>query len=205
MPNEEDTKTRILSAAEALFRQFTYAGTRMEQLSRRIGITRKTLYNHFPGGKREIWQSCVDRLHCAFAERIDRAVDDTGSDYIRRGRSILDIAREVMDAFFRPGGLFRGIEDQERLFSKLSRHYVNALLRFFGEGVSLGLLRKNLPIRTLSEVIIAIIAAWDREGSTLGEGELQSVPDFVERVLFTGILSDNGRRLVEDSRLWESL
>ena len=201
MQENEPTRERILNAAEALFRRFSYPGTRMEQLSRRIGITRKTLYNHFPGGKREIWDSCVERRHSMFVERINRAVDDTEGDYIRRGRGILDIAREAMEVFFHPGGLLRGADDQERLIPRFSGHYVNALFRFFGEGVRRGLLRENLPIRTLAEVIMAIIAAWGREGSTLGEGELQSAADFVEMVLLTGILSDRGCRLVEHSGL----
>ena len=204
MQENEPTRERILNAAEVLFRRFSYPGTRMEQLSRRIGITRKTLYNHFPGGKREIWDSCVQRRHSMFVERINRAVDDTEGDYIRRGRGILDIAREAMEVFFHPGGLLRGADDQERLLPRLSGHYVNALFRFFGEGVRRGLLRENLPIRTLAEVIMAIVAAWGREGSTLGEGELQSAADFVERVLLTGILSDRGCRLVEHAGLWES-
>ena len=188
------TRVRILDAADRLFRQFSYLGLRMKILADHMGLSRKTLYNHFPGGKREIWKSCIERQMRGFAARLFLIVDDTDRDYVERGGDILNIGSEAVELFYGPDGLISSGEDQELFFPELKSLYVEALARFFGEGVGNGLLRKDLPIRSLSEVMMTLITAWGERGSTLMEGEVKSLPEFVETVMFTGILSDEGLR-----------
>ena len=192
-----DTRIRIINAAEKLFRQFTYAGFRMKHLSDHIGITRKTLYNHFPGGKRDIWRACVERQMRDFAGRLSRIVNDRKTDYVDRGGLILDIGREAVEQFYGPEGLISSGEEHDYFFPELKKSYVMNLTRFFEEGVQNGLLRKNLPVRSLSEVMMSLITAWGQPDSTMMEGELKSLPEFVEMVMFTGMLSDEGRRQTE--------
>ena len=166
----------------------------MQQLSDQLGLSRKTLYNHFPGGKRDIWMSCVEREMLDFSDRLSSIVEDHESDYVDRGGRILDIGQEAVDLFYGAQGLISSREDQEFLFPDLKSAYVKTLTHFFEEGVRIGLLRKNLPVRSLSEVLMALIAAWGETGSTLVEGEVKSIPEFVETVMFAGMLSDEGRR-----------
>ncbi len=69
----------------------------MQQLSDQLGLSRKTLYNHFPGGKRGIWMSCVEREMLDFSDRLSLIVEDHESDYVDRGGRILDIGQEAVD------------------------------------------------------------------------------------------------------------
>ncbi|RKX75385.1 MAG: hypothetical protein DRP70_10455 [Spirochaetes bacterium] len=187
-------RERILDAAERLFRQYSYQGLRMQQLSDQLGLSRKTLYNHFPGGKRDIWRSCVEREMLEFAGRLSLIVEDCETDYVERGGRILDIGREAVDLFYGTEGLISSGEDKDYLFPEIKSGYVENLTRFLEEGVRIGLLRKNLPVRSLSEVYMALISAWGQPGSTLGEGEVKSFPEFVETVMFTGMLTEEGTR-----------
>ncbi len=194
MKQNQQTRERILDAADRLFRQFSYQGLRMKTLADHMGLSRKTLYNHFPGGKRDIWKSCIERQMRDFAARLFLIVDDTDRDYVERGGAILDIGREVVELSYGPEGMILSGEDQEFFFSELKSRYVEAFTCFFGEGIRKGLLRKDLPIRSLSEVMVTLIVVWGRRDSTLMEGEVKSLSEFVETVMFTGILSEEGRR-----------
>ncbi len=192
-------KRRILDAAEKLFGEMSFPGLRMEELSSYMGMSRKTLYNHFPGGKREIWHSCVNRQIERFAKKMDEVVNDRNHDYIERGLSLLNLGREAFDVFNGSEGLIRSGEEQELFYPLLRERYVRTFAKFFSEGVELGILNADLPIQSLSEVIISLITAWGRQGSPLQKGESASFPEFVEQVLFTGILSEKGRGLVIES------
>lgn len=187
-------RRRILDSAGDLFRQFGYSGLRMNTLSDHMSLSRKTLYNHFPGGKRDLWEQCVEEQMKKFADRLFLIVDDISGDYVERGGLILNIGREAVEIFYGPAGLISSGEDQNIFFPELKKRYVEALTRFFREGIEKGLLRANLPVRSLSEVLIVLIASWGQSGSTLMEGEVDSLPEFVQKVMFTGMLSDEGRR-----------
>lgn len=194
--NEKQTRTRdrIIEAAEMLFHQYSYQGLRMNDISTHLGLSRKTLYNHFPEGKRGLWQSCVERQMRDFAVRLFSIVNDSSGDYVERGGAILDIGRDAMKVFYGPGGLISSGEDEDLIFPELKAKYVEALSGFFNEGKVNGILRDDLPIRSLSEVLMALLKAWGQRDTTLNDGELKSLPEFVEKVLFNGILTDEGRR-----------
>ncbi|MEM6289318.1 MAG: helix-turn-helix domain-containing protein, partial [Bacteroidota bacterium] len=51
----------VLDAAERVFLERGYAGTRMRDLADALGIRPASLYYHAPGGKAELWQRVVDR------------------------------------------------------------------------------------------------------------------------------------------------
>jgi hypothetical protein len=136
-----------------------------------------------------------------FADKLVAIVEDINGDYVIRGGRILDIGREAVDVFYGPGGLITAGEDQIEFFPEIKTRYVVALTRFFREGADKGFLRKDLPIRTLSEVLLVLIASWGQKDSTLALGEVKSLPEFVQTVLFTGILSDEGR--LQSGRLLE--
>jgi len=189
-----NTRERILDAAKRLIRQYSYPGLRMQRLSDQLGLSRKTLYNHFPGGKRDIWRCCVEREMLEFASRLSLIVEDRETDYVERGGCILDIGREAVNLFYGTEGLISSGEDKDYLFPEIKSVFVETLTRFLEEGVRIGLLRQNLPVRSLSEVFMALIRAWGQPESTLGEGEVKSFPEFVETVMFTGMLTDEGKR-----------
>lgn len=167
-------------------------GMRMMNLAVHMGLSKKTLYNHFPGGKREIWQQCIERRLKRFAHRLLSIVDDMEGDYVDRGRDILNIGREAADVLYGSDGLITSGEESRIFFPELKSRYVRALTRFFDEGVSKGYLRSDLPVRSLAEVLVVLVVKWGDRDSTLSQGEVKSLPEFVEKVMFAGMLTETG-------------
>lgn len=75
----------IVEAAAALFREDGFAATSMDRIARRAGVSKRTVYNHFPG-KEELFQECVSVL----LRRLDaeaHAGDDPGAPVAERLRA----------------------------------------------------------------------------------------------------------------------
>lgn len=65
--NRRRTRADILDAAAEALGEGGYAATTLEELSRRAGLARGTLYAHFPGGREEI----VRAVYLRIAEEVD--------------------------------------------------------------------------------------------------------------------------------------
>jgi AcrR family transcriptional regulator len=72
-----DTRQRILATADALFLERGYAGTSVQQIAKRVGITPAALYWHFEN-KEAIFATVLLDAHVAFIERIESTA--TASD-----------------------------------------------------------------------------------------------------------------------------
>ena len=54
-----DSKDRMIRSAYALFRERGYSGTGFREVSAHSGVTRGSIYHHFPGGKRELAEQVI--------------------------------------------------------------------------------------------------------------------------------------------------
>ena len=63
---------QVLTEAEALFAEAGYAGTSMDELSRRVGVSKPVIYALI-GSKEELYRRCVERQAKQLATRITAA------------------------------------------------------------------------------------------------------------------------------------
>jgi AcrR family transcriptional regulator len=63
------TRQRVLDAAVAVFSEKAFLDATMDDIARAGGVTRATVYAHFPGGKSDMVQALVARVY----ESIDEA------------------------------------------------------------------------------------------------------------------------------------
>ncbi len=120
----EPMRDRILDAAERLLARLGYQKTTMDDLAREAGISKRTIYLHFPG-KEEVTLSTIDRI----VERLlallgDRAA--SGGSPAERVRAMLRI--RVMFRFDSVRDYYQGIDD---LFRSIRPAYMARRARYF--------------------------------------------------------------------------
>ena len=74
-----DSKDRMIRSAYALFRERGYSGTGFREVSAHSGVTRGSIYHHFPGGKRELAEQVIHLAEHEVAGALDAV---TGGDAV---------------------------------------------------------------------------------------------------------------------------
>ncbi|WP_235753816.1 TetR/AcrR family transcriptional regulator [Psychrobacillus sp. INOP01] len=65
-----DTKSLIIDIATTLFQQKGYIGVGLNEILKGCGISKGSLYHHFPNGKEELLITCLKSLHEAITKEI---------------------------------------------------------------------------------------------------------------------------------------
>lgn len=103
--NKVRARADILDAAAELLGEAGYAGTTLEELSRRAGLSRRTVYAYFPEGREQI----VREVYL----RIGREVYDRASTLREDAHGLVDritaLARALVEATSTPAGRFYGV------------------------------------------------------------------------------------------------
>jgi AcrR family transcriptional regulator len=103
--NRLRARSDILDAAAGILGESGYAGTALEEVSQRAGLSRGTLYAHFPGGREEIVREVYLRIADAVYVRgisLHKQAPDTAS-------RVSALARALVEAASTPAGRFYGI------------------------------------------------------------------------------------------------
>lgn len=92
----ETTRAGLIAVARELFAEQGYAGTSLEQIVGRAGVTRGALYHHFDG-KRELFAAVYEQVESETTQRVAEAAL-AGSDVWQASqigwRSFLDVCRD---------------------------------------------------------------------------------------------------------------
>ena len=103
--NKLRARADILDAAAELLSEAGYAGTTLEELSQRAGLSRRTVYAYVPEGRDQIVQEVY--------LRISSRVYDRGSTLRAEAHGLVDritaLARALVEATSTPAGRFYGV------------------------------------------------------------------------------------------------
>src|SRR5436305_14049569 len=92
-PPPGSKQQKILEAAADTFMELGYSGASMDEITRRAGVSKATVYAYFPG-KEELFSQVVGRAcRQAFEDTIDGTADDVAATLLaiaaRHGRLLL--------------------------------------------------------------------------------------------------------------------
>ncbi len=71
-----DTLTKILNASADLFRQYGFKTITMDDVARKAGVSKKTLYQHF-ANKNDVVNESVNWYKCRITEMCQNTMDDS--------------------------------------------------------------------------------------------------------------------------------
>lgn len=191
---------RIAAAARRHFAAFGFARTTMDDLAGDLGMSKKTLYAHFPG-KEALVSFMLESKIAEVRKGMKTLVEDESVPVVERAhRMMAFIVRqmsEVSPAFLR---------DLERhhpaLFARMESVRAEILPQVWGkllsDGAAEGLVRRELDPAFVSEMVLTTVQGLLRP-ATLDRLQLppHEVVDRVLTVVFNGILTPAGRKAYE--------
>lgn len=154
-----DISDRILDAAESLLAQYGYRKMTVEDIARKVGIGKGTIYLHF-NGKQELALSTVDRIVKRLVERL-REIAAMEAPATERLQSMLEM--RVLFRFDRVRKYSQGLDDLLRsirsaLLERRRHHFeleASEFQRVLQEGLNRGELSLEDPRQTAHLLLIA--------------------------------------------------
>jgi AcrR family transcriptional regulator len=85
---DNETRQRILGAADELFSARGYAATRLRDIASKVGMKHASLYYYAPGGKEQIFVEVMERNLRHHREGMERAIHEAGPDLRDKLRAV---------------------------------------------------------------------------------------------------------------------
>ena len=193
---ENRVRQRILAAARQHFFAQGFRGVTMDDLAGELGMSKKTLYAHFPSKTALLEAMLLDKFRSLEADLtpitaecssgfasaihrllacIQRHIDEIKPPFIR------DIQRECPE-------LFRVVETRRR--EVIQRHFGKVL----AEGRREGLVRKDVPVHLIVEILLAAAQAIMNPPRMLELGLTpRSGATAIISVILEGVITPEGR------------
>jgi AcrR family transcriptional regulator len=152
-----DTHARIIAGARAFFFALGYDGTRLERLAEKLGITKKTIYNHF-GSKEDLLFAVLDEDLREWIAETRGIVREPG---LEMGERFLRLQRRAVEGLQRRATLVS--EEHEgglrgRMRTRVVSQVVGEMASLFAEVVELakrsGYLLPDVNAQLLAHVLI---------------------------------------------------
>jgi AcrR family transcriptional regulator len=150
---------RIIEAARAHFFNHGFRSVTMDDLAEELGISKKTLYAHFPGKMQLLEEVLADKFAGVEAKltEITRAHPHNFSAALRE---LLTTTQRELDEIKPP--FVRDMRQKApHVFKLVERRRAALIERFFGklfiEGQRTGMVRKDVPAKFMIEILLAMV------------------------------------------------
>ena len=155
----DSTRQRIVEAARVHFFNHGFRSVTMDDLAEELGISKKTLYAHFPGKFDLLKAVLADKLTTVEAtlKEVTRAHP---RDFQATLRELLTGTRRELDEIKAP--FVRDMRQKAPDIFKLVERRRAALIqrymgKFFLDGQRLGMVRKDIPAKLIIEILLAMV------------------------------------------------
>lgn len=189
-------RSRILEVSRERFFESGYSKVTMDELAEELGMSKKTLYQHFPG-KKELLRAALIDLVMTVREEVSRIVHDEGKDFIVRLNEVGVLIGARMP---KPGPLF--MKDMQRfaadVWLEVDQLRTSAVAANFGklfrDGIREGYLPEGLDVDVLIRMLTVLIQGLVNP-QVLSQVPLTG-PQMLEKIVTTlmfGVMTEKGR------------
>jgi AcrR family transcriptional regulator len=189
-------RQRIVVAARRHFFAHGFRGVTVDDLAAELGMSKKTLYAHFPSKPAIVEAAILDKFHDLKTD-LERISADHAADFVAALHELLACVlrhtEEIQPPFLRDirrdsPDLFKLIES--RRGALIQRHFG----KLFAAGRKARMIRKDVPTALLVEVLLAAIQGV-MNPRKLGELGLTPKTGFaaIISVILDGVLTSTGR------------
>ena len=196
VPIEPPARQRIVAAARRHFFAHGFRGVTMDDLAEELGMSKKTLYAHFPSKAALLETLLLDKLHSVEAD-LERVTRESSADFLAGLHQLLACVQrhtaEIQPPFLRDlqreaPETFQVVEGRRR---EMIQRYFSKLL---AEGRREGLIRKDIPLRLVIEILLGAVHAIMNPPKMLELGlEPKTGFTVIITVILEGVLTPQGR------------
>jgi AcrR family transcriptional regulator len=193
----DSNRQRIVDAARAHFFSHGFRSVTMDDLAEELGISKKTLYAHFPGKFDLLEAVLADKFASVEAtlKEVTRAQPHgfpaTLQELLAGTRRELDEIKPpfVRDMRQKAPQVFKVVE---RRRAALIQHYFGKL---FVEGQRAGMVRKDVPPKLIIEILLAMVQSI-MNPAKMEELEMMPKEGFagILKIVLEGALTPKGRK-----------
>ncbi|MGB3295985.1 MAG: TetR/AcrR family transcriptional regulator [Phormidesmis sp.] len=197
-PSPEDTRDRILKAAEKLFARRGYGGTTTRDLAQAAGVGEGTLFRHFENKKAILvevaTQGWVDILTDLLTELSEMASSRAIAQVMRKRMLSLNANPDIlrvcfMEAQFHP-------ELRDRIQTDVIDKMTDVAEAFFQTAMDRGEYRQMNP-RTVARIFLGMFTVSGFSQSTMADeasspNDMKEMAETLADIFLNGVLSDRG-------------
>jgi len=194
MTSDDNRRELIITAATERFLEEGFSSVSVADIASRVGMSKKTLYVHFAGGKEEILRAVMDRILEEIRSELQSIVDGPGGflgklDRLMTflGRRLTLLNRPIMRDFRRhTPAIWQRIEKFRR--ERLSNEFRSLICRGMEEGYVRGDIDIDLFLRTFIGAVEAVVNPGFLADAPYSASE---VIRSIKTIFFQGILTDS--------------
>jgi AcrR family transcriptional regulator len=154
-------RQRIVEAARAHFFSHGFRSVTMDDLAEELGISKKTLYAHFPG-KIEVLEAVLADKFAGVEAKLIEISSAYPHDFPTALHELLASLQRELDEIKPP--FVRDMRQKApHFFKTVERRRAALIERFFGklfiEGQRTGMVRKDVPANLMIEILLAMVQA----------------------------------------------
>jgi AcrR family transcriptional regulator len=200
IPLDRAVRRRIIAAAREHFFAHGFRGVTMDDLALELAMSKKTLYAHFSSKTALVEAMLLDKFRSA-EEDLEAITSECSTDFPTGLHRLLECVQrhteEIRPPFLRDiqreaPELFKLVEARRR---EVIQRYFSKLL---GEGRREGLIRKDIPVHLIIEILLGAVEAIVNPPrmAELGLTPKSGVTTII-RVILEGALTTDGRTTLE--------
>src|SRR5262245_20503414 len=161
VPPDRTARQRILGAAREQFLAHGFHRVTMDDLAEGLGMSKKTIYAHFPSKTALLEAMLLDKFRCV-EEDLEAITSECSTDFPTRLHRLLACVQRHTEEIRPP--FLRDIQrEAPDLFTLVQARRREVIQRYFGkllgEGRREGLIRKNIPVHLLVEILLGAVEA----------------------------------------------
>jgi len=194
--NEDGVRRRIVAAAREHFFAHGFRGVTMDHIAEELGMSKKTLYAHFPSKAALVQAMMLDKFERLETD-LQRIAGEAADDFLKGLHRLLACVHqhteELRPSFIRDvqregADLFKVVETRRR---ELIRRYFRIL---FENGRRQGRIRKDVPVPVVIEILLGAVQAI-MNPARLDELKLTPTAGFeaILSVILEGIITSKAR------------
>ncbi|PYK68431.1 MAG: hypothetical protein DME45_07500 [Verrucomicrobia bacterium] len=188
---------RIVDAARAHFFSHGFRSVTMDDLADELGISKKTLYAHFPG-KIELLEAVLADKFAGVEAKLKEVTRAHPRDFPATLHELLAGTQRELDEIKPP--FVRDMRQKApQVFKVIERRRAALIERYFGklftEGQRAGMVRKDIPAKLIIEILLAIVQAI-MNPSKMEELAMMPKEGFsgILKIVLEGALTEKGRK-----------